>query len=99
MQEHFNASRPKKYLFDKIEDAVKYASSATGATIHNSGQIVSRAYLLVLQTSLYNDTGRDWRRCPIAQQSWEIFKTDFAAAHQDLHTIQAATRVHHSSHQ
>lgn len=82
MREAFDANRPIEELFDQIEEAAEYAE-ATNAP-YNTTQIVSRAYLLLYKTGLYNDACREWRKRTVANQTWANFKTDFTAAHRDL---------------
>jgi len=82
MREPYDASKPIEELFDQIEDAVEYADAANAP--YNDTQIVSRAYLLVYKTGLYNEACRDWRKRTLADQTWNNFKTDFTAAHRDL---------------
>jgi hypothetical protein len=57
---------------------------------YNPDQVVSWAYLLILQTGLYADACRDWRRRAVLTQTWPHFKADFAKAHRDLCIVQTA---------
>jgi hypothetical protein len=88
MRAPFDPTQPIKLLFDQIESAAKYADA--GNRSYNPDQVVSRAYLLLLQTNLYSDACRVWRRRAIYTQNWPNFKADFAEAHRDLRIIQTA---------
>ena len=82
MRETFDATKPVEELFQQIEDAVEYAEAAEAP--YNDTQIVSRAYLLLLNTGMYNQACREWRRKPTVEQTWTAFKTFFAEVHRDL---------------
>ena len=84
MREPFDASKPIEELFEQIEDATDYADAA-GAP-YNNGQVISRAYVLILKTGEYNEACRDWRRRPDQEKTWDNFKRDFTEAHRDLIT-------------
>jgi hypothetical protein len=88
MRAPFDPTQPIELLFDQIETAVEFADA--GNRPYNPEQVVSRAYLLLMQTGLYADSCRDWRRRDVLEQTWPNFKTDFAAAHRDLRLIQTA---------
>ena len=68
-------------LLHQIEIAVEYAAAV---------QVVSRAYLLVLQTGVYPEACRDWDKKQLILKTWPLFKTFFAAVHRDLRLIQTA---------
>ena len=67
MREPFDANKLIEKLFDQIEDAVEYADAANAT--YNDTQIVSRAYLLVYKTGLYNEACKEWCNHPIAEQN------------------------------
>ena len=46
--------------------------------------MLARAYLLVRNTGMYNDTCREWRKTAAVQQTWTNFKKQFTEAHRDL---------------
>ena len=94
-REPFDASKPIEELFEQIEDATDYADAA-GAP-YNSGQVISRAYVLVLKTGEYNEVCRDWQRRPKQDKTWDNFKRDFMEAHKDL--ITNRTLQHNPFHQ
>jgi hypothetical protein len=41
-------------------------------------QIVSRAYLIILQTGMYPDACPEWRYRALVDQTWPNFKTNFS---------------------
>jgi hypothetical protein len=88
MRAPFDPTQPIKLLLDQIETAVEFADA--GNRPYNPDQVVSRAYLLILQTGLYPDACRDWRCRVVLTQTWPNFKADFAEAHRDLHIVQTA---------
>jgi hypothetical protein len=90
MREPFDPTLPIETLFDQIESAVEYADAGNRA--YNPKQVVSRAYLLILQTGMYPDACRDWRRRDLVDQTWPNFKTDFSEAHRDLRIVQTAAQ-------
>ena len=51
MREPFDPTQPIETLFDEIESAFEYADA--GQRPYNSEQVVSRAYLLILQIGMY----------------------------------------------
>ena len=69
-------------------------SNSPRAARYNVRHIISRAYLLLLRTGLYNDACHDFRYWPIAQQFWANFKTYFVTAQRGIHTIHSATHAH-----
>jgi hypothetical protein len=88
MRAPFDPTQPIELLFDQIETAVEFADA--GNRPYNPDQVVSRAYLLILQTGLYSDACRDWRRRAVLTQTWPNFKAGFAEAHRDLRIVQTA---------
>ena len=82
MREPFDAIKPIEELFEQIEEAVEYADVANAT--YNDAQVVLRAYPLVYKTGMYNDACREWRKRPIAEQTWNNFKEDFTQSHRDL---------------
>jgi hypothetical protein len=81
-------TQPIELLFDQIETAVEFADA--GNRPYNPDQVVSRAYLLILQSGLYSDACRNWRRRAVLTQTWPKFKAGFAEAHRDLRIVQTA---------
>ena len=58
--------------------------AATGKDQHTSRQIVNIAYMLLFNTGVYHDDWKTGRQKPIAEKTWEEFKTFFTKANQDL---------------
>ena len=58
MRESYNPTFPIETLFHQIELAVEYATAVKRP--YQTAQVVSRAYLLVLQTGLYPEACHDW---------------------------------------
>jgi hypothetical protein len=54
-------------------------------------EIVAIAYNVLFSTGMFPDACRDWRRCPILEQTWAMFKIDFALAHQELRDSQVTS--------
>jgi hypothetical protein len=67
MRAPFDPTQPIELLFDQIETAVEFSDA--GNRPYNPDQVVSRAYLLILQTGLYSDACRDWRRRAVLTQT------------------------------
>ena len=60
MREAYDHTKPIGNLFEQIEESVEYADA--GSATYNYKQILSRTYLLVRNTGIYNDTCREWRK-------------------------------------
>ena len=58
MRELYNPTFPIETFFHQIELAVEYITA--GKRPYQTVQVVSRAYLLVLQTGLYTEACREW---------------------------------------
>ena len=56
---------------------------------YNPDQVVSRAYLLLLQISLYVEACHEWRGA-ILTQTWPNSKANFAKAHWNIRIVQTA---------
>ena len=72
MREAYDPTTPIENLFEQIEEAVEYADA--GNATYNDTQMLARAYLLVRNTGMYNDTCREWRKAAAVQQTWKNFK-------------------------
>jgi hypothetical protein len=88
MRAPFDPTQPIELLFDQIETAVEFANA--GNRPYNPDQVVSRAYLLILQNGLYADACCDWPRRAVLTQTWPNFKATFSEAHRDLRIVQTA---------
>jgi hypothetical protein len=53
MREPFDPTLPIETLFDQIKSVVEFADA--GNRTYNPEKVVSRAYLLILQTGMYPD--------------------------------------------
>ena len=58
MRELYNPTLPIETFFHQRELAVEYVTA--GKRPHQTLQVVSRAYLLVLQNGLYTEACREW---------------------------------------
>jgi hypothetical protein len=90
MKAPYNPSQPIELLFDQFDDAIELAAAANAA--YTGPQIVAYAYNTILQTGLFTDACRDWRRRPAAQKTWPTFKADFSLAHQEMRESQTTTQ-------
>jgi hypothetical protein len=84
-------SQSIELLFHQFDDAIELAAAANAA-YYTGPQIVTYAYNTILQTDLFTDACRDWRRRPAAQKTWPTFKADFSLAHQEMRESQATTQ-------
>ena len=90
MKAPYDPAQPIEILFDQIETAMEYADSA-GAP-YTDTQTVTTAYLLIFRTGLYKDACKEWNRRPLAEKTWQNFKTDFTAAHREILHFQQANQ-------
>jgi hypothetical protein len=95
----YDPSQPIETLFSQIEDTMDFADA--GGSPYTATQIVTNAYSIVFTTGLFPEACREWRRSPAADQTWAIFKTSFAEAHQDLRLATGTTQTsgYHSANQ
>ena len=82
MREAYDPTTPIENLFEQIEEAVEYADA--GNATYNDIQMLARAYLLVRNTGMYNDTCRELRKTTAVHQTWTALKKQFTEAHRDL---------------
>ena len=87
----YNPAQPFEIFVQQIEDAQDYADA--GGNPYSARQIVDNAYSIMFRTQTFNETCREWRRTPVAQQTWQLFKTEFALAHADLADLRATTQT------
>ena len=90
MKAPYDPTQPIELLFDQFDDAIELAAAANAA--YTGPQIVAYAYNTILQTGLFTDACRDWRRRPAAQKTWPAFKADFSLAHQEMRESQTTTQ-------
>jgi hypothetical protein len=86
----YDPTQPIEHLFSQIEDTMNFVHA--GGSPYTVAQVISNAYLLIFNTSLFQESWREWRRRPAAEQTWTNFKTQFAEAHQDLRQTQNTTQ-------
>ena len=90
MKTPYDPAQPIEVLYDQIESAMEFADSAGSA--YTDTQIVTTAYLLIFRTGLYKDACKEWNRRPLAEKTWQNFKTDFTEAHRELLHFQHANQ-------
>ena len=84
----YDASSPIENLWEQIEEAMAFAGAADAP--YTSQQILNNAYDLLHKTSHFKDELKEWRRLPVAQQTWPQFKRMMTRAHRDLRRQAAA---------
>ena len=89
MRSDYNPSQPIEVLFHQIETAVEYAEA--GNRPYDPKQVVNRAYLLILKTSLYPEACKDWENKMEPLKTWVSFKKYFTKYHRDLRLMQIAS--------
>jgi hypothetical protein len=85
----WDPNSPFETLIEQIDDAVDFANA--GGDPLSDQQQINTAYTLVFNTGVFSDACRKWRRKPLLNQTWDIFKTHFALAHEDNRLIQQHT--------
>jgi hypothetical protein len=78
----YSIDQPLESLIAQVEDAVAYA--AAGGQDYSAAQIVNVAYSLLLATGQFEVACREWRLMPVAQKTWQNWKTHFAVAYNDI---------------
>ena len=68
---------------------VDYASARD--TPYTPAQVVTIAFQILLQTGIFNDECKIWRRQPADNKTWTRFKELFATAHQGWRKSQKTT--------
>lgn len=86
MKHPYDPNDPIEVLFNQIETAVEFA--AAGGAPYNNTMVVQIAYQKVFETGLFVDACPDWRWKAVVDKTWNNFKIDFTAAHQDLRESQ-----------
>ena len=67
----YNPALPIESLFHQIEVAVEFAEAVKRP--YEKAQVVSRAYLLILRTGLYQEAYRDWDKKLDPDKTWKSF--------------------------
>jgi hypothetical protein len=94
----YDPAQPFEMLVQQIEDAQEYADA--GGNAYSSTQIVTNAYSLIFRTGMFPEACREWRRKPVASQTWQAFKEDFTIAYNDFSTLRSTTQsagFHHAN--
>lgn len=86
MKAPYDITTPIENLFAQIDEAVEFAEAGNSA--FTAMQIVNTAYLLIFQTGALEKACDEWIEKPIVDQTWDIFKNHFTAAHQLFKTKQ-----------
>ena len=90
MRNPYNSALPIETLFHQIEVAVEFTEA--GNRPYEKSQIISRAYLLIFRTGLYQEVCRDWDEKLDPNKTWVIFKTFFTTAYRDSRLMQTAAK-------
>ena len=93
MKTAYDPNLPIEYLFKQIEDAVAYADH--GQAPISPVQITNRAITLIINTGLFVDDCKEWKRLHARDKTWLAFKVKFAEAHQDWRESQATSAGAH----
>ena len=98
MKTAYDPNQPIEGFIDQIEDCVAFADA--GLAPYTVPQIISTAYTLMFNTSMFPDACRVWRRRALIDQTWANFKLDFIEAHQEYRDCQATSTQagYHSAH-
>ena len=68
----YNDSAPIETLWDQIEESIAYTTATN--TPYTAQQTNNIAYKLLLKTGQFKDKLKEWKRLPVAQQTWPQFK-------------------------
>ena len=90
MRTPYNPALPIESLFHQIEVTVEFAEA--GKIPYEKAQVVSRAYLLILRTGLYQEACHDWDKQLDPDKTWKYFKIFFTTAHRDLRLMQTTAK-------
>ncbi len=88
MNKPIDLTQPIDVFFQRIDDCVQYA--ADGRIAFTAEQILQTAYHAVSTSGFYNDACKEWRKKPLATETWAAFKTFFAAKYHDIKEQQKA---------
>ena len=84
----YDASAPIETLWEQIEEAIAFAGAAEAP--YTAQQVLNNAYDLLHKTGQFKDELKEWRRLPVPQQTWPLFKRMMTRAHRDLRRQAAA---------
>jgi hypothetical protein len=83
MKTAYDPNQPIEAFIDQFADA--------GLAPYTVPQIISTAYTLMFNTSMFPDACRVWRRRALIDHTWANFKLDFIEAHQEYRDCQATS--------
>ena len=86
----YDVDSPMVTLYQQVEDAATLAEQ--GNIPYTTEQILQNAYALLLNTGVYNDACKDWRKKPNADKTWANFKIYFTQAEKDYRHDQTTSR-------
>ena len=86
LKEKWDANNPIEILFNQIEDAQDFASTAGQPYTNN--QLQTMAYNLIYTMGLFFDNCKAWNRLPALQKTMDNFKTTFQQAQRELRNQQ-----------
>jgi hypothetical protein len=94
----YNPNQPIGAFIDQIEDCVAFTDA--GLAPYTVPQIISTAYTLMFNTSIFPDACCVWQRRALIDHTWANFKLDFIEAHQEYRDCQATLTQagYHSAH-
>ena len=79
LREAYDPSQPIETLFHRFEAAVEYADAAKRP--YAPDQLVSRAFLLILKTGMYNDACKIWQIKHTTEKTWLNFRITLSLIH------------------
>ena len=72
MKEPYDLSQPINLFFQRIDDCVQDASD--GQLAFTNGQIIQKSYHAVSTLGHYTDACKGWRKRPLCNKTWALFK-------------------------
>jgi hypothetical protein len=89
MRKSWDSRQPVESLFKQIQDFVDYAEA--GRVTINEAQKLQNAYTKIFATRTFHSACRRWNQRIPAEQTWNDFKTQFAAAYRQHTQMQGET--------
>jgi uncharacterized protein (DUF433 family) len=77
-----DSTQPIDLYFKRIDDCIQYADD--GQVPFTNDQILQTTYHAVSTSGYYTEACKEWRRRPLLQKTWALFKTFFASEYHDL---------------
>lgn len=78
----WDPSTPFEMLIDQVEECQELAEIGNQPYSHE--QIVNAAYTLIYNTGMFFEDCKIWNKKPVAEKTWDNFKTFFFEAHREL---------------